>query len=359
MSDPLTTVATTSRTYTVTGREVRTNVVLLVVPLVRAATGVALPSRGAQPFARTNHAHTRARIASGGFLIVAGRADLALRPAPATSTTITVELAMPGEPVLTRDFTIPTGATLPVHHPAWELDDPVRTITGTVRRKGFPFPPVPQAQVAAGSGTAGAPFVLALRAPLALDHASGQTVRACTLTAGPVTALESAVAAAATSVVLISNVGIIAGTVLEFGANTVREQVIAAGTGPAPGEVRLRTPVVHSAASGTVVSTFTGSVSGPVPKLVSTARAGDGVVLLDSLPSALASAIAVRIQDSGRSEVRNPHAVTGADGHFRLAGVRNFALLSLTASGPTGTGQAVTTGLDPGGGPIDVDLAVP
>lgn len=358
MSDPLTTVATSSRTYTVTGREVRTDAALLVVPLVRAATGRPLPARSPQPQARTRHPHARVRIASGALLVVAGRPDLALRPAPA-ATTIPVELSMPGEPPFARDFVIPAGSALPLTLPAWELDDPLRTVTGTVRRKAFPFPSVPQATVVSGPGTAGPPFLLALRTPLALDHPAGRTVQACTLTAGAATVLASATTGGATSLFLASTAGISAGTVLAFGPDTIAEQVVAAGTGPGTGEVLLRTLVVHSAEAGTPVSTFTAAVAGLAAMLAVPARAGEGVLQLDALPAAVASASAVRLEDANRSEVRTPHIVTDADGHFRLAGVGNLATIALTATGPSGTGAAVTTALDPRGGPVDVDLAVP
>jgi hypothetical protein len=362
MSGPLTgaaTVATPSHVYTVRGREVTVDTVLFIVPVVRAATGRPLPPRAAQPHAVTRHPHARARVASGGFLVVAGRPDLVLRPAPAPSTTITVALAVPGDPVIERDFVIPTGSALPVHLPPWELDDPVRTVTGTVRRVGFPFPAVPAATVAAGTGATIAPFALALRTPLALDHAAGQAVRPCTLTAGPVTSLAEPAVAGALDLVLASTAGVAAGAVLGFGAEEIRDHVVADGTGPGPGQVRLRTSVVRSAPAGTAVATSTATISGPSPVLTRPAQAGDGVLLLDSLPPALSGAAAVRIEDANRSEVRSPHVVTGADGHFWLAGVRNLAALELTATGPAGTGPAVTTALDPGGSPVIVDLATP
>lgn len=98
MSTPVTgvtTVATSARTYAVAGREETLDAVLVIVPLVRAATGRPFPARAAQPSVRTGHPHARARIASGGFLVVAGRPDLVLRSS-VPFTTITVELAVPG-----------------------------------------------------------------------------------------------------------------------------------------------------------------------------------------------------------------------------------------------------------------------
>lgn len=361
MSGPVSgvTVATSVRAYTVAGREEILDAVLVVVPLVRAATGQPLPARAAQPSARTRHPHARARVASGGFLVVAGRPDLALRPAPAPSTAITVELAVPGEPVISRDFSVPTGAALPVHEPAWELDDPVRTVTGTVRRIGFPFPAVPAATVTAGTGAAGAPFALALRTPLALDHAAGLPVRKCTLTAGPVTTLAEPVAAGALSVVLGSSAGIGTGTVLEFGDDPVREHVVVQGPGPEPEQVLLRTPVVHSAPSGVPIASYSPALTGPAPVLTRAPRAGDGVLLLDSLPAQLTSASAIQVDDGTSSEIRAPHALSDAGGHVRLAGVRNLAAIELTATGPAGTGPAITTAIDPGGGPVIVDLTTP
>ncbi|MFD2081329.1 hypothetical protein SAMN05421678_12625 [Actinopolymorpha cephalotaxi] len=361
MSTPVTgvtTVATSARTYAVAGREETLDAVLVIVPLVRAATGRPFPARAAQPSVRTGHPHARARIASGGFLVVAGRPDLVLRSS-VPFTTITVELAVPGEPVIRRDFSVPTGAPLPVHMPAWELDDPVRTITGTVRRVGFPFPVVPAATVTAGTGVAGAPFALALRTPLARDHAAGLVVRECTLTAGPVTTLAEPVVAGAVSVVLASSAGIGAGTVLEFGAAPVREHVVVQGPGPDPGQVLLRSPVVHSAPGGAPVTGHGVTLTGPSPVLTRAPRAGDGVLLLDSPLTGLTSTAAVRIDDGTSSEIRSPHAVSDLGGHVRLAGVRNLAALQLTATGPAGTGPALTTAIDPGGGPIIVDLATP
>src|SRR4051794_703127 len=252
----VTTVATSARTYTVTGREETLDAVLVIVPLVRASTGRPLPARGAQPSARTRHPHARARIVTGGILVIAGRPDLALRPPPAPSTTITVDLAVPGEPMISRDFSVPAGASLPVNEPAWELDDPVRTVTGAVRRTGFPFPAVPAATVAAGTGVPGAPFALALRTPLALDHPAGLPLRECTLTAGPSTTLAEPMAAGARTVVLASSAGIGAGAVLEFGDDPVREHVVVQGPGHGPDEVLLRTPVVHSAPSGAPIASF-------------------------------------------------------------------------------------------------------
>lgn len=354
-----TTVATPSTIYTVAGRETTTDAVLLVVPLVRAATGQPLPARAAQPLAITRHPHARARIASGGFLVVAGRPDLALRPAPAVSTTITVALAVPGEPVVSQDFTIPTGSALPVQVAPWALDDPIRSITGTVRRVAFPFPAVPAATVTAGTGVALAPFALALRTPLALDHAAGSPLRACTLATASVTALAEPAGQGDISLVLVSNAGIGAGTVLQFGDETIREHVIVDATGPDPGQVLLRTPVVHSAPAATAVATCSATITGPGPVLTRAARAGDGVLLPDSLPAAVAGAATIQVTDGIRSEIRAPHAITGADGHFRLAGVRTLGALELTATGAAGTGSSITTAIDPGGGPVIVDLTTP
>lgn len=340
-------------------REQTLDAVLVIVPLVRAATGQPLPARAAQPLASTAHPHARARIASGGFLVVAGRPDLALRPAPAPSTTITVDLAVPGETLISRDFSVLTGASLPVHEPAWELDDPVRTVTGSVRRRAFPFPAVPSATVAAGTGVAGTPFALALRTPLALDHPAGLTVRECTLAAGPGSTLAEPVAAGALSVVLAGAAGIGAGAVLQFGADPIREHVVVQGPGSAPDELLLRTPVVHSAPAGAAVTSWTSALTGPSPLLDRAARVGDGVLLLDSLPASLAAAGAVQLDDGTASEIRAPHALSDSAGHFRVPGVRNLAALQLTATGPAGTGPAVTTAIDPGGGPVIADLTTP
>jgi hypothetical protein len=359
MSGPVTTVATPSHVYTVSGREQTLDAVLIIVPLVRAATGQPLPPRAAQPHAVTRHPYARARIASGGYLVVAGRPDLALRPAPAPSTTITVELAVPGEPVISQDFIIPTGSALPLHLPPWELDDPLLTVTGTVRRNAFPHTAVPSATVVAGTGMALAPFALALRTPLALEHATGLTVRLCTLTPGPPTTLAEPASSGALSVVLASTVGIGAGTVLGIGDETIREHVIADGTSLGPGQVLLRTPIVHSAPANAAIASFGVAVSGPAPVLTRTAQAGDGVLLLDALPPALASAAAIQIPDGTNSEVRAPHAVSDANGHFRLPGVRNLAALELTATGPAGTGTSVTTAIDPGVVPVIFDLTTP
>lgn len=352
-------VATSARTYTVAGRERTLDTVLVIVPLVRASTGRPLPARAAQPAARTRHPHAWARIVTGGFLAIAGRPDLALRPPPAPSTTITVDLAVPGEPVISRDFSVPAGASLPVHEPAWELDDPVRTVTGSVRRAGFPFPAVASATVTAGTGAASAPFALALRTPLALAHAAGLPIRQCTLTAGPNTTLAEPVAAGAVSLVLAGSAGIGAGTVLEFGDDPVREQVIVQGQGPGPDQILLRTPVVHSAPAGAPIAGFSAALTGPAPVLVRAAHAGDGVLLLDSFSAAVSAAAAVRLDDGTSSEIRSTHAVADARGYFRLAGVRNLAALELTATGPAGTGPAITTAIDPGGGPVIVNLTTP
>ena len=359
MSGALSQVGTPAHVYTVGGREQTLDAVLVIVPLVRAATGAPLPPRAAPMSARTDHPNARARIASGGFLVVAGRPDLALRKAPATSTTITVQLGVPGEPVINRDFTVPTGASLPVHEPPWELDDPVRTIIGTVRRVAFPFPAVPSATVTGGTGTAGTPFALALRTPLAMDHAAGRPVRECTLTAGPGTTVAAPMAAGDLSVVLASAAGIGAGAVLQFGADPIREHVVVQGPGPAANEVLLQTPVVHSAPAGTAVASWTAALTGPSPLLTRAARAGDGVLLLDSLPASVAGADAVQLVDGTSSEIRAPHALSDPSGHFRLPGVRNLAAIALTATGPAGTGTSITTAIDPGGGPVIADLTTP
>jgi hypothetical protein len=359
VSWPVTTVATPSHVYAVSGREQTLDAVLIIVPLVRAATGQPLPPRAAQPHAVTRHPHARALIVSGGYLVVAGRPDLALRPAPAPSTTITVELAVPGEPVISHHFIIPTSSALPLHLPPWELDDPPLTVTGTVRRSAFPYPAVPSAMVVAGTGAASAPFALALRTPLSLDHAAGRTVRLCTLIPGPATTLAEPARLGALSVVLTSTAGIGAGTVLEIGDETIREHVVADGAGPDPGQVLLRTPIVHSAPAGAAVASSGAAVSGPAPVLTRTARAGDGVLLLDALPPTLVSAAVIQIPDGANSEVRAPHAVSDANGHFRLPGVRNLAALELTATGPVGPGPSVTTAIDPGGVPVIFDLTTP
>lgn len=359
MSGPVTTVATATHTYSVAGHEETLDAVLLIVPLVRASTGQPLPPRAAQPHAVTRHPHARARIASGSYLVVAGRPDLALRALPAPSTTIIVELSVPGEAMISRDFTIPTGSALPLHPPAWELDAPPITVTGTVRRKNFPFPAVASAKIVAGTGLTTTPFALALRTPLALGHAAGLTVRRVTLTAGPATTFAADAAQGALSVTLSSTAGIGAGTVLEYGDPTVREHVIADGLGLGPGEVRLRTPIVRSASAGVAVTTQTAAPAGPTPVLTRATQPGEGVLLLDLLAASLAAATAVQISDGTRSEIRTPQLLSDADGHFRLAGVRDLAALELTATGPGGTGPAITSAIDPGGGPVIVDLTTP
>src|SRR5262249_2396299 len=153
---------------------------------------------------------------------------------------------------------------------------------------------------------------------------------------GPVTTLAGPAIPGALTVVLTSTAGIGAGTVLATGDETIREHLVVHGPGAGPGEVRLRTPIVRSAPVGAAITSFGAAVPGPAPALPRAARAGDGVLMLDALPAALASAAAIQITDGANSEVRASHAVSDASGHFRLPGVRNLAVLELTATGPAG-----------------------
>jgi hypothetical protein len=169
---------------------------------------------------------------------------------------------------------------------------------------------------------------LALRAPLALDHASGTTVRECQLTpTGVQRRVVFEVRGGSTILALDDVSGLAAGQVLRLGAG--EDYGVIAALAPRPYEVTLRQPLRASLPAWSPVRQMTVTIPGGGASGVLTqdAVAENGVLILDQV----LDVDAVEIDSGTAVEYRAVGAVTGTDGFYRLAGISGVQVIYLHA----------------------------
>ncbi len=269
--------------------------------------------------------HVRAHMVDS-WLVMAGRADLALRHLATTAATLHATVQAAG--LLPQDVAIdiPAGSDLPFDGPAIILDVPAIAITGTVTASVFPHSPIADADIAV-SGTVFDGAVMGLRTPLALPHAAGTPIVATTLATAASTTLASPVAAGAAQLNLTAAAGVLPGSILAVGVDQTVEHVVADAATAI--NVQLRTPLMRTWPAGSPVTRVT-ATSGASSSLARDARTGDAVLVV----TAALAADAVEVADSNpaRAEYRATGCRTDVDGRWRLAGVRGVPTISLTTS---------------------------
>jgi hypothetical protein len=305
---------------------------LLVARIVDAASHVPRPVRDAS----TASPYAWAHVATGGYLVLSGRPELALPDLATTSRDIGARLEFDDRGPLDLQFTIPAGSSLPFRPGDVEVALPPAGLTGTITDAAFPNPPIAGATIAITA--ASPPPLLGLRTPLSLVHPSGASVRARTITAAAVaTSLAEAADQGATAVTVLSTAGCAAGAVLELGDDPSLEHVVITAVDGALALVSLAVPLRRSRAAGARTRAYTLTAAGAPSTLAREAAAGDGV--LEVTPAVVGDVVEV---GGPTSELRATNAVTDAAGRWRLDGVRSIGRLELTVSA---TGYVTSTPL--------------
>lgn len=343
-----TVVNATGSYLTVPGDALQTQA-LAVAPLVDQWTGAAPEVVRAKSTSPGAFAHV-----TDGTLVITGVPGRALPSLATTARTLAVVLERPGRVPQTVDIDVPAASVLPVRPAAVLLTATVVAVAGRVREEDHPHPPVPGATVEV-RGVA-PQRIVALRAPLALDHDAGVTVGGRALTQTGTTTTSAASPAGSTRVVLTTTTGIGGGTVLALGEQRREEHVTVQGLEPG-NVVVLRVPLERTLRDGAPVRRHTvGALTGAT-SLVRAAEAGDGVLVT----AANSNAAVVEVSDGARTELRSTRLRTDPDGGWRLDGIRGIPRveLTVTAAGLTTYGPVVHR-LDGMSDPnvVDVEMSV-
>lgn len=310
------TVINVDGTYTVHPGETWRTLALVLVPL-RDEWTASLPSGiTARALSPNTHAHV-----TGGHLVITGLPGRALPDLASGPAVLAAELRRPGRPPQRVAITVPQASTLPYRAPAVSVASTSITLVGRVSAAGFPYAPVVGASVAIAGGVAP---LLAIPVPLALGHPAGITVRERALSSGPGTTLLAAVRGGDGVLQVASVAGLAAGSVLAVGPDLVVVDAVAGQF------VMLRTPASLSAPAGAAVTAFTAGVTGASTTLTRDALPGDGVLPV----GATLGGPAVEILDGAATEYRRTAVTTGADGRWRVPGVRGIPDIALTTSAP-------------------------
>jgi hypothetical protein len=315
---------------------------LLVADVLDAATGDPRPVSGAT----VDVPHAFAEIATGSYLVLSGRPELVLPKLATTAYVFDVTLTFPDIAPLALTLTIPAGVTLPFRPTNILVEMPPVSLQGTISEAAYPNGPIAAATVAI-TATNPPPALLAVRTALSLAHPATTQVAPCTSTgaAGPTT-LAAPAAQAATVVSLVSTAGCGPGAALALGNPSDLEHGLITGVDSATGAVSLAAPLVRSRPMGAPAQACTISAGTRTVALARDADAGDCVLEI----SAALTADLVQI-GSPAAEVRAVDALTDADGHWQMDGVRAIGELTVTAGA---SGYTSSTPL-----PYDVDYRQP
>ena len=306
------TVSTPTASYVVVDADPFETSGLIVARVVDAASGQARTIRRVS----TRAPHAYAHVASGGWLVLTGRPQLAVPNLGTANQALPARLEFDDVQPVDLLFTIPAGSTLPFRPPDVDVEPPPTSLVGTVTAEAFPHAPIGGALVA-------------LRTPLAAGHSGTANVVERTLApAAAATALAAPAQAGATKALLLSVAGCTPGTgVLVLGEPADFEHVRITAVDVAAKEVTLAVPLRRSRPGGAAVRAFLLTGVGSTTTLARAAVAGDGVVLVDA---ALAGAV---VELAGPlPELRATGLVANVDGRWRLDGVRSIGELTLTVS---------------------------
>jgi len=318
------TVSTPTASYVVVDADPFETSGLIVARVVDAASGQARTIRRVS----TRAPHAYAHVASGGWLVLTGRPQLAVPNLGTANQALPARLEFDDVQPVDLVFTIPAGSTLPFRPPDVDVEPPPTSLVGTVTAEAFPHAPIGGATIAVAA-TAPPPALVALGTPLAAGHSGTANVVERTLApAAAATALAAPAQAGATKALLLSVAGCTPGTgVLVLGEPADFEHVRITAVDVAAKEVTLAVPLRRSRPGGAAVRAFLLTGVGSTTTLARAAVAGDGVVLVDA---ALAGAV---VELAGPlPELRATGLVANVDGRWRLDGVRSIGELTLTVS---------------------------
>ena len=299
---------------------------LVVTRVVAAASG----QPRAVVRASTSSPHVTAHIAEGGYLVLAGRPDLAVPDLATTPRELSARLEFADAPALDLAFTLPASTTLPFRPPALEVELAPVSLVGTVRTAAFPYAAVAGAELAAGQVTPTQVFA-GLRIPLASAHPAGAVVRERAIAAAAATtALSEAVDSGAQTVVVDDTTGFAgAGAVLALGDPVGVEHAVVDAVDLPARRLTLGAPLRRSRPAGAIARAHTLGGAGVATTLARAATIGDGVV---GLAAALAPGV---VELAGPvTELRATGAVSDAGGRWRIDGVRAVGRLTLDATAP-------------------------
>jgi hypothetical protein len=320
-------VTTSRRTYLVID-DLTTHFVVFV-------TGRLLAAEDSTPLAAFSVTCPRPDIfvktMEGGYFCLAGNVAQVFPQLNTQPYNFTLTISASRFRSLTQPVVIPTAATFPIQLADIALvAEPIR-IQGrtTLNASGVA---VPAARIMFDDAN-----IVTLRTPLHFDQSAGQTVNPCTVTPDGVSrSLTAAAAQGATSLLVDVRSGLAAGSYLRLGVEPAYEYVrIAAVPGnlAQPGEVRLDTPLRHSATSATAVTAVSITAGTPARSLSEDRLAGESLLRLSGAVSA--DHIEIIGSVAGENEIHALGALSDAQGYYRLDGVsrvRNGPFLAHTAT---------------------------
>jgi hypothetical protein len=292
--------------------------------------------------------HASAFIATGSYLVVSGRPDLAMPNLATTAYSVPVELEFPDRAPLDVTFTVPAGQVLPYETPAGTpVELPAVTLTGTVTEAAYPYTPIPGASVAL-TAPSPPPAFAAVTTPVALARAAGTGVTGVTTAAAaPATALQEAITLGDSAVTVLDSTGFAAGGAVALGSPTDAEHGLVTAVDAATDVVTLAAPVRRSRPAAAAAQALSYATPGPATTLARDVEAGDGVL---ELTAELTTPLA-RL-DGASPELRGLGAITDPNGRWRIDGVRAIGTVALTISAAGYTTAGPTNqDIDYGGGP--------
>ncbi len=296
---------------------------LIVARVVDAATGQPRPVLTA----RTADAHAYAHIASGSFLVLSGRPELAVPGLAAASRELSSQLRFSDRPPLSLAFTIPAGTELPFRPADVQVELPPTSLSGTVAAQAFPQSPIAGATVEVTAATT-PPALVGLRTPLSVSHPAAAPVSACTATAGAAaTSLIQPAAQGEQTLTLASTAGFVSGGAVILGSDYDQEHVIVTTVDGAQNQVGLATPLWRSRPANTPAQAYMVTIDPPSTTLAREASPGDGLLELAGTEGANLIGIG-----GPTSELRATGAVSDQSGNWRVEGVRAIGQLTLTVN---------------------------
>jgi hypothetical protein len=278
--------------------------------------------------ASTDSPHAFAHIATGSYLVLSGRPELAVPDLATTSCRLDSHLEFEDRAPLDIAFTLPASTTLPFRPAAVTVELPPATLSGTITAAAYPYPGIQDAEITLHASAGSPGDLIGLRVPVALPHPPGAAVRTCTLGAGgAATTLTNPVDQGADVVVLQSTAGCVAGGVLVIGDAPSAEHARISAVNGGLNRVSLEAPLRSSRRIGDPARSYTITGTGPPVNLARAAEPGDGVL-------EISAAVPGPVIEIGGPvpEFRSAGAISAANGRWRLAGVRAIGRLTLTVA---------------------------
>ena len=293
---------------------------------------------------RVNRADVDVNILRDGIFGIGGEAERVFPQLDSTSYTVDLKITATGYRETSRTVFIPARAAFPLTVPVQLRRTPVR-LQGRLVKDVTGHPPVTNGTVTTVGGPTVGEHTIALRTPLRFDHQGATVVRQCQFaTSGAAKQLAADASAGAHTITLDNRAGLAVNNILRIGPQINVEYVVIESLDPLPvdpnqpGRVTLKGALNQSFTVNTLVQKVTQTVGGPVRHLTRAADAGDGLILLDGVPST----DAVRIENAASAQVEHHAlgALTDAEGFYRLGGIgrlRALALLTEAAAFPPQT----------------------